>query len=178
MKNLYQTVMNDAAGAPYLPQLIIRDALMPELLGDDQGAIGYWAGKALARKFPLGNPKDAAIFFHQAGFGTLTLLNQTAQMSRWQLSGEPVKLRKQLKADSDFTLEAGFLAEMMAQQLGISAEAELVETNRKLRQQAVTFDVYTDPQDIIPDYDAPEPLTMVTPQDATPSPDQSAPSQD
>ncbi|GEO68613.1 YslB family protein [Levilactobacillus acidifarinae] len=169
MKNLYQTVMNDAAGAPYLPQLIIRDALIPELLGDDQGAIGYWAGKSLARKFPLGNPKDAAIFFQQVGFGTLTLLKQTAEMSRWQLSGEPVKLRKQLKADNDFTLEAGFLAEMMAQQLGINAEAELVETSRKLRDQAVTFDVYTDPSDVIPDYDAPTPLDVIAPDDpATP----------
>ncbi|MDT6980945.1 YslB family protein [Levilactobacillus zymae] len=163
MKNLYQTVMSDAAGAPYLPQLIIRDALIPELLGDDKGAIGYWAGKSLARKFPLGNPKDAAVFFQQVGFGTLTLLKQTAEMSRWQLSGEPVKLRKQLKADNDFTLEAGFLAEMMAQQLGISAEAELVETTRKLRNQAVTFDVYTDPSDVIPDYDAPTPLAVISP---------------
>ncbi|CAJ1228548.1 hypothetical protein LZY01_03570 [Levilactobacillus zymae] len=163
MKNLYQTVMSDAAGAPYLPQLIIRDALIPELLGDDKGAIGYWAGKSLARKFPLGNPKDAAIFFQQVGFGTLTLLKQTGEMTRWQLSGEPVKLRKQLKADNDFTLEAGFLAEMMAQQLGISAEAELVETSRKLRDQAVTFDVYTDPSDVIPDYDAPTPLDVIAP---------------
>lgn len=163
LKNLYQTVMHDAAGAPYLPQLILRDALIPELLGDDRGAIGYWAGKSLARKFPLGNPTDAATFFQQVGFGDLTLLNQTAEMTSWQLSGEPVKLRKQVKADNDFTLEAGFLAEMMAQQLGVNAEAEMTETTRKLRDHVVTFNVYTDPNDVIPDYDAPQPLKLITP---------------
>lgn len=161
MKNLYQTVMGDAAGAPYFPQMLLRDALIPELLGDDKGAIGYWAGKSLARKFPLGNPKDAATFFDQAGFGTLTLIKQSAQMTRWQLSGTPVALRKKLSGDAEFTLEAGFLAEMMAQQLGVAAEAEQVETSRKLRSQAVTFDVYTDPADVVPDYDAPTPLQVI-----------------
>lgn len=163
MKNLYQTVMADTDGAANFPQLLIREALLPELLGDDQGAISYWAGKSLARRFPLGNPKDAAAFFAQAGFGTLTLVKQTAQMTRWQLSGTPVKLRKQIAGEDDFTLEAGFLAEMMAQQLGVEAEAELVDSPRKLQATTVTFDVYTDPDDVIPDYDAPEPLTIVHP---------------
>ena len=164
MKNIYDTIMQDAADAPYFPQLLFRDVLLPELLGDDKGAIGYWAGKALARKFPLANPKDAAVFFHQAGLGTLTLVKQSAQVTRWQLSGEPVALRKRLATTADFTLEAGFLAEMMAQQLGIAAEAELVETPRKLRNQAITLDVYTDPADTIgADYDAPEPLTIQDP---------------
>lgn len=176
MKNLYETVMSDAAGAAYFPQLLFRDALLPELLGDDKGAIGYWAGKALARKFPLGNPKDATTFFQQAGFGTLALLKQTAQMTRWQLSGEPVALRKQLDSQPDFTLEAGFLAEMMAQQLGVSAEAELSDTPRKLRNQAVTFDVYTDPNDVVPDYDAPTPLAVIRP--ATPEAPTDEPSND
>jgi len=163
VKNLYQTVMGDAEGAAYLPQLILRDALLPELLGDDHGAINYWAGKSLARRFPLGNPKDASIFFEQAGFGTLTLLKQTDHVSEWQLSGEPVKLRKRLNAEEGFTLEAGFLAEMMAQQLGVETESELADAPRKLRDQAVVFNVYTDPSDVIPDYDAPEPLKIVHP---------------
>ena len=50
----------------------------------------------------------------------------------------------------------------MAQQLGIITE-ELVETGRKLKNQAVTFDVYTDPDDVIPEYDAPQPLSLVKP---------------
>jgi len=161
VKNLYQTVMADADGAVNLPQMLLREALLPELLGDDQGDINYWAGKSLARRFPIGNPKDATTFFEQVGFGHLSLIKQTAQMTRWQLSGTPVKLRKQLQGDGDFTLEAGFLAEMMAQQLGVSAEAELTETSRKLQATTVTFDVYTDPEDVIPDYDAPTPLTVV-----------------
>ncbi|WP_191983321.1 YslB family protein [Levilactobacillus cerevisiae] len=161
MKNLYQTVMADANGAANFPQMLLREALLPELLGDDLGDISYWAGKSLARRFPIGNPKDATTFFEQAGFGTLALTKQTAQMTRWQLSGTPVKLRKQLQGDTDFTLEAGFLAEMMAQQLGVSAEAELTETPHKLQATTVTFDVYTDPDDVIPDYDAPTPLPIV-----------------
>jgi len=171
LKNLYQTVMNDAAGAQYLPQMILRDALIPELLGEDKGAIGYWAGKSLARRFPIGNPTDAAIFFEQVGFGTLTLNKQTAQMTQWQLSGDPVRLRLKTIGDADFTLEAGFLAEMMAQQLGVVTEAELVETGRKLKDHAVTFAVYTDPEDVIPEYDAPEPLKLVKPAEATDEPE-------
>ncbi|MGX6428150.1 YslB family protein [Levilactobacillus yonginensis] len=163
MKNLYQTVMGEANGAAYLPQMLLRETLLPELLGDAQGDINYWAGKALARHFPLGNPKDAALFFDQVGFGELTLVKQTVQMTRWQLAGEPVKLRKQVAGETDFTLEAGFLAEMMAQQLGVATEAEMVDSPRKLQATAVTFEVYTDPDDVIPDYDAPEPLKLVRP---------------
>ena len=55
----------------------------------------------------------------------------------------------------------------MAQQLGVAAEAELVDTPRKLQNQAVTFEVYTDPTDVIPDYDAPQPLTINHPESMT-----------
>jgi len=143
VNNLYQTVMSDPDGAPYLPQFLMRDALLSELLGNDKGDISYWAGKALARRFPVGSPKDAQVFFKQAGFGDLTLLKQTADMTQWQLSGEPVKLHKELDTAADFTLEAGFLAEMMAQQLGVLTEAEPIETPRKLRSNTVTFAVYS-----------------------------------
>lgn len=167
VKNLYQTAMQDAAGEANFPQLLLREALLPELLGEDQGAITYWAGKSLARRFPIGNPQDASAFFAQAGFGTLTMVKQTAQSTRWQLSGDIVRLRKTLSGDEAFTLEAGFLAEMMAQQLGVAAEAELVDTPRKLQNQVVTFEVYTDPTDVIPDYDAPQPLTINHPKPMT-----------
>ena len=42
--------------------MILRDALIPELLGEDKGAIGYWAGKSLARKFPIGNLRTPPSF--------------------------------------------------------------------------------------------------------------------
>ena len=50
---------------------LMREVLLPEILGDDSPAILYWAGKQLARKYPLKDFEEIIDFFKQAGWGKL-----------------------------------------------------------------------------------------------------------
>lgn len=52
---------------------LIRDVLIPNLLGTDTHEILYWAGKELARQYPLQNRQDISRFFDKAGFGLIEL---------------------------------------------------------------------------------------------------------
>ena len=116
---------------------LLRDALLPELLGKENNIL-YWSGKRLARIFPLAKDEDLPIFFEQAEWGTLKRTN-------FELSGEPVALRMQLNPKADFLLEAGFLAETIQLQLGFVTEA-IIE---KQTSNTVTFLIQVDSKDPI-----------------------------
>ena len=55
---------------------IIRDHVLSNILGKHESEILYWAGKDLARKFPLYSMEEAQQFFLEAGWGQLTLLKE------------------------------------------------------------------------------------------------------
>lgn len=50
---------------------LLRDELIPELLGDEAGHILYWAGKSMARKYPLEDFDAIAAFFSKSIMGRL-----------------------------------------------------------------------------------------------------------
>ena len=52
---------------------IIRDHVLPSILGKNEAEILYWAGKEVARKFPIFTTEELPSFFVEAGWGTLTL---------------------------------------------------------------------------------------------------------
>ncbi|MCQ6273472.1 YslB family protein [Bacillus sp. V3B] len=91
----------------------MREVLLPEILGDDAPAILYWAGKQLARKYPLKNSEEIIDFFKQAGWGNLTIISETKNEYKLELSSTAISKRLQSKEEHHFQLEAGFLAEQM-----------------------------------------------------------------
>ncbi len=52
---------------------LIRDYVLTDLLGSDYRQVIYWAGKRLARQFPVVDESELASFFEQAGWGTLEI---------------------------------------------------------------------------------------------------------
>lgn len=95
---------------------IIRDHVLPDILGQNEADILYWAGKSLARKFPLFTLDEASDFFRQANFGELAV-EKTAK-------DEIVFLLKPTKIDQRcFKLEAGFLAQQKQKIDGFVTEA-------------------------------------------------------
>lgn len=95
---------------------IIRDYVLSDILGNHENDVLYWAGKSLARKFPLYSLEEAAAFFEQAGFGELV----TEKTSK----DETVFLLRPLKLDNRcFKLEAGFLAQQKQKLGGFLTEA-------------------------------------------------------
>ncbi|TWT26309.1 YslB family protein [Planomicrobium sp. CPCC 101110] len=95
---------------------VIRDYLLPEILGPHETEILYWAGKSIARKFPLFSMEEASGFFSTAGFGELALEKSSKDETIYTLI--PPKIENRC-----FKLEAGFLAEQKQKIDGYLTEA-------------------------------------------------------
>lgn len=122
---------------------LIRDVLIPNLLGAETHEILYWAGKELARQYPLANRQDIVRFFDKAGFGLIELNKEQHNKQVYTLSGKVVQARLE-HAQPSFNLEAGFLAEQIQTLDSLYTEA-LTEVNMKTK--VVTFTVQSDTKD-------------------------------
>ncbi|MEC0493461.1 YslB family protein [Bacillus glycinifermentans] len=94
---------------------LIREVVLPDMLGQDYADMMYWAGKNLARKFPLESWEDIPAFFHDAGWGTLTMVHSKKQELEFELEGPLVSNRLKFQKEPCFQLEAGFIAEQIQQ---------------------------------------------------------------
>lgn len=121
--------------------LLLRDGLLQNLLTDDYANITYWAGKELARQFPLESIAEITDFFEKAGFGDLTITYQGEAEQQWVLSGPVVADRLALNRQADFSLEAGFLAQQVELQYEAVSESYFQVVNRK---HAVTITIMAD----------------------------------
>ncbi|MEE6449618.1 YslB family protein [Gottfriedia acidiceleris] len=101
---------------------LIRNDLLNDLLGKEQNDILYWAGKMIARKYPLATFEEIIEFFDQAGWGTLTVEEEKKQEVHLTLSSELITYRNQQKKNVSYQLEAGFLAMQIQQQIDVIAE--------------------------------------------------------
>lgn len=125
---------------------LIREILLPELLGKDSPEILYWAGKRIARKFPLTSFEEIVGFFEQADWGRLTIKEQTRKQMVLELESELVSTRLSKNSNSTFQLEAGFIAQQIEFQKKVSAEA--FEHPNK-RSSKIQFTVKWDKNDLI-----------------------------
>ena len=55
---------------------LIRELVLNDILGKDSPHVLYWAGKQLARKFPLHNIDEIINFFSSACWGDLHWLSK------------------------------------------------------------------------------------------------------
>ncbi|MCP3741273.1 YslB family protein [Rossellomorea sp. BNER] len=120
---------------PVFAYELIRDIFMPEVLGKHTPDVLYWGGKTIARKFPLMSQEEIISFFHEAAWGDLSLIEQKRNEATFELSGELVSRRLEMKSDISFKLEAGFLAEQLQNQKKVLAEAtdELHKRNKTIK---------------------------------------------
>lgn len=144
-----------------LGETIIRDALIPDILGKDNSIL-YWAGKRLARLFPLAKDEDLPLFFEQADWGYLKRVKAKKDQQYFELSGPSVELRQKLNHNCEFLLEAGFLAETIQRQLGFITEAIIDKKTHDTITILVQIDT-KDPLDLN-EIDEVEPLILTRPQ--------------
>lgn len=102
---------------------LIREVLIPELLGKETPEILYWAGKHLARKFPLVSMDEVISFFEEAGWGYLKILKEDKHGMELEITSPLISRHLKLKTDGCYKLEAGFLAEQVQTQKKVRAEA-------------------------------------------------------
>ena len=141
-KASYPELLNLEADTPLFGQLMLRDILLPDLLGKETDAITYWAGRSLARRLPVAEA-DLAPLFVRVGFGTLTQTAEKKNQRTYLLEGTPVATRINSFEAPDFRLEAGFLAQSLQQALGFVVEANAIVERHKRR---VTLTVALDEQ--------------------------------
>lgn len=122
---------------------LLRDHMLSDLLGEDYGQVIYWSGKRVARKFPVMSNEELTAFALDAGWGTLGLKKEKGTKFVFELT-PPASSNP--KAKGYYQLEAGFLAEQIAQRVGCIAEG-YADPGR----QTVTITVQLDRKDELDD---------------------------
>lgn len=124
----------------HFPYLLIRDYLIGNILGEHTDEILYWAGKDLARQFPLKDKEDIYEAMIYCGFGELELLKKDAKTQQYRLSSDLVTVRLQSET-ATFQLEAGFLAEQIQMTTGVLCEAksEIIIGKNKIKEVFITL---------------------------------------
>ncbi|WP_026581847.1 YslB family protein [Bacillus sp. J33] len=102
---------------------LIREVLLQDLLGNDAPEILYWAGKRLARKYPLESAGHIAEFFQNAGWGSLSIKNETKNEIEMELTSPLIAERCKKNDSCTFQLEAGFIAQQIEFQKEVICEA-------------------------------------------------------
>ena len=125
---------------------LIREELLPSILGKESSHILYWAGKNLARKYPLESMDEIVNFFTKAGWGHLTVKRESKHEMEVELKSPIIKDRLKKSDYSSFQIEAGFLAQQVQFQKKVIAEA--YEHPKKLSGKVV-FTIKWDNKDTI-----------------------------
>ncbi len=148
-KNLAETIEADEIEELQVPAFgyeLVREIVLQDILGEDSYHILYWAGKQLARKFPLTSMGEVVAFFQSAGWGHLVIEKETNNEMELILTGEMTKRRLEVYPECHFQLEAGFLAEQCVLQKKFYSEAI---ADIKKRYNKILFTVKWDPKDPI-----------------------------
>ncbi len=123
---------------------LIREILVPDLLGQELPSILYWSGKNLARRFPLQTEEEIIEFFNIAGWGELSIVEIKQTSVEFQIRGEFITARNKSRKGTSYQLEAGFLAQQYEQLQHLVTEAY---EDQKKRNNVVYITVKWDKKD-------------------------------
>ncbi|WHX99526.1 YslB family protein [Neobacillus sp. DY30] len=101
---------------------LIREFILPEILGKDTPEILYWAGKRLARSHPLNSLDEIIDFFSKASWGQLEIKKERKDEIEFELVSPLIVSRVKSKAEHYFQIEAGFLAQQIELQKQVITE--------------------------------------------------------
>ncbi|MCG3089322.1 DUF2507 domain-containing protein [Sporosarcina cyprini] len=97
---------------------ILRDHVLPTILGQHEDDILYWSGKDVARKFPIFETDELPSFFTEAGWGQLTLEKEDKDEMQFVLG----PIERLVIENRSYQLEAGFIAEQLQKLNGFLTE--------------------------------------------------------
>ncbi len=117
---------------------LLRDQVLPSILGAHEGEILYWAGKELARKFPVFSIEEIPSFFIEAGWGNLSLGKSSKKESFYTLTNDTYSMKV---IERTYQLEAGFIAEQYQKLTGLLTECH---SELDIKSEQVQFQVKWD----------------------------------
>ncbi|QOY33971.1 YslB family protein [Anaerobacillus isosaccharinicus] len=97
---------------------LLREDVLPDLLGKEHNIILYWAGKSLARKYLTKSIDELILFFQKAGWGELVLVKEKKSELIFELTSHLFEHKKNIIRP----LEAGFIAEQIQHIKGFITE--------------------------------------------------------
>ncbi|WP_338652858.1 YslB family protein [Sporosarcina sp. FSL K6-1540] len=97
---------------------ILRDHVLPSILGKHEDEILYWAGKEVARKFPIFGIDELPEFFQEAGWGPLHLEKTLKDEAFYSLKNDFATNAQNRSCQ----LEAGFIAQQYQKFSGLLTE--------------------------------------------------------
>ncbi|WP_042223295.1 DUF2507 domain-containing protein [Oceanobacillus manasiensis] len=112
---------------------ILRYIGLPELFGNESDTLLYFMGRKLSRKFSFETMEDIYDIVEKLGWGKLELIKEKKKELIFQLMADSVAQRLQSPLNTDFRLEAGFLAEAVQTVVGKECECT-EEIHRKIHQ--------------------------------------------
>lgn len=110
---------------------LIRYVALPDLLGEDAPILLYVMGKNLARAQSFESIEQIVEFFKKVGWGSLELLKEKRSEDVFKLQTRIISERHRLGIETDYRLEAGFLAAAMEQIRSFQCECTEEEKPRK-----------------------------------------------
>jgi predicted hydrocarbon binding protein len=122
---------------------LLREDVLPDLLGKEYHSILYWAGKSLARKYPVTSIESIIGFFKDASWGDLVLVKEKNSEAIFELTSSFFEHKQVFSTP----LEAGFLAEQIQQIKGCITETNETAKDGKIKK--MVFRVKWDQHDII-----------------------------
>ncbi|MCF6408705.1 YslB family protein [Pseudalkalibacillus salsuginis] len=128
---------------------LMRDVLLPELLGKEDHSLLYWAGRTLARKYPMDTSEELIQFFAAANFGELRLKEETSKTITFELTSDRISDLLRKRRHEGFQLEAGFLAEQIQRKKERITES--FEEIKRGKEDKIIFTVQWDRKDEISD---------------------------
>src|SRR5690625_742826 len=118
---------------------ILRYVGLPELLGNEADTLLYFMGRNIDRDLEVNKMDDIVYCFDKLGWGKVELVKQKKNQMMFQLMSDAVAFRLKSELDTEFRLEAGFLAEAIQSIQKMECECA-EETNSRICQ--VQFSVY------------------------------------
>lgn len=104
---------------------VLRNELLPILLGEEEEIILYWGGKSLARKQDAMQQPELASWFEKANWGKLELKKDKKNERVYEVTTSISKTER------PFSLETGFIAQMVELEKEFLAEAFYEVKNKK-----------------------------------------------
>ncbi|WP_241156884.1 YslB family protein [Bacillus sp. FJAT-42376] len=130
MRNQVEADALEELHVPAFGHELLREVLLPEILGQEYPSMLYWAGRKLARHYPLETAEELPQFFALAGWGTLSLIHRKQGEMEFELSSDLIDARFKSQKEPSFQLEAGFLAEQV-QTIGKHAAEAYEQVKRR-----------------------------------------------
>ena len=111
----------------------LRYVGLPELLGEEKDTLLYFLGRKLARNIDYASMDDIFYIFQRLRWGNLDLVKEKKHQITFYLMSDDVVRRLDSPVETEFRLEAGFIAECVQQLFNRPAECAESINNRLYR---------------------------------------------